>query len=426
MEGGSFRKAQESIARAWRLHCARKHRSRGEVLVRIELDCQCALHPPVVLGSFTRPKWGKSRGMSYSLSRNKYVAEAWMSAMDLFQVEVEGKAFLLPQFLQSPYHQHKGCPCQIPASTTNHCKRLISFYARKTTKDPILSFAAAASLIPKDGKLLEDAHFLDSHLLGVADGVGGWRGLGIDSGLFASELIQACKSLALSCWSLSLHESNDSHTDDAPCSYLVPLAETALKSVSASGSSTLLLCALVGSRLEVLNLGDSKAVLIRFEATRPTVVMRTFPMQHAFNCPYQVACTISDDQARAVISRCEESQKEVVRKAIRRLINDGVGRGQVYTVAARDGDLLVVGSDGLWDNLYEREVLETVSESASAEDVARRLTYSAYLKSRSKARTPFEDEAVATFGQCAWKGGKQDDITVISAWIRELRTDSLC
>jgi len=38
----------------------------------------------------------------------------------------------------------------------------------------------------------EDAHFIstDEHVIGVADGVGGWADLGVDAGLYAKELMR--------------------------------------------------------------------------------------------------------------------------------------------------------------------------------------------------------------------------------------------
>ena len=359
--------------------------------------------------------------MAYSLRYRKYFLEIWLSVTDLFQV-IHGTEYVFPEsFQRSRYHTVSGHACLLPVCSDQHYRCMLQFHARKTRRTPWLCFAAAASLIPRQGKLLEDAHFLESNMLGVADGVGGWRGLGVDSGKFASDLIHACQRQSLHSWTLVHNPPQESEEDSStPYSYLLPIAQQALNSVEACGSCTLLLCALHSGLLEVLNLGDSKAVLVRFAGCRPSVVVRTTAMQHTFNTPFQVSKPLSRAQLESLLQVCSPEQAKGLSKTLSHLITDGFDQAHIYTVRVQAGDLLLVGSDGLWDNLYEREVLDLLSPSASCEQLARTLTRRAYQRSLSPAKSPFEDEAVATFGPCAWKGGKQDDITVVVAWIREV------
>ena len=52
-------------------------------------------------------------------------------------------------------------------------------------------FVASATSLPhpeKDNGVGEDAHFLSTRSVGVADGVGGWVELGIDAGMFSREV----------------------------------------------------------------------------------------------------------------------------------------------------------------------------------------------------------------------------------------------
>lgn len=414
------RAMQRKIARAWRLFHSRKQRSRGRILVRVEWLPAKAGVPPAVLGSFSAVPWRQPIPMAYSLRYREFFVEVWMAVTDLFQV-IRGDEYLGPgKFQQSLYHSVAGHACFLPIYNDHHYRCMLRYHARKTRKAPLLTFAAAASLIPRQGKLLEDAHFLEGNMLGVADGVGGWRGLGVDSGKFAAELIHACQVQALDTWSLVHTPLNSEEDLAAPYSYLLPVAERALQSVEACGSCTVLLCAIHSGLLEILNLGDSKALLVRFTEGKPSVVMHTSTMQHTFNTPFQVCKSLPVSQQESLLRSCPPEKAKGLAKTLSHLINDSFNQAHIYTVRARAGDLLLVGSDGLWDNLYEREVLETLSVGASCEHLARILTRKAYQRSVSPAKTPFEDEAVATYGQCAWKGGKQDDITVIAAWIREL------
>ena len=411
---------QRRIARRWRSFYSRKQRSRGRILVRVKWRATQAGLPPVVIGSFTAEPWGQRLPMAYSLRCREYFLEIWMAVTDLFQV-LRGNDYLFPaQFLQSLYHCMSEHPCFLPVCSDQHYRCMLQFHARKTRTAPLLSFSAAASLIPKQGKLLEDAHFLEENMLGVADGVGGWRGLGVDSGKFASELIDACKQQSLDSWSLVHTPLNYEEDTSLPCSYLLPVAERAFKSVEACGSCTLILCAIHSGLLEILNLGDSRAILVRFAEGRPSIVMRTSAMQHTFNTPFQVSKPLSPSQQESLLQSCPPVRAKGIAKTLTHLINDGFNQAHMYTVQVKVGDLLLVGSDGLWDNLYEEEVLDMLNAGASCEHLAGLLTRKAYQRSISSAKTPFEDEAVATYGLRAWKGGKQDDITVIAAWIREL------
>ncbi|ORY22120.1 hypothetical protein BCR39DRAFT_474086, partial [Naematelia encephala] len=88
------------------------------------------------------------------------------------------------------------------------------------------------------------------------------------------------------------------------------------------------------STLLIANLGDCCLLLIR----QGEVVFRTSEMQHAFNFPLQQVGTHSRD----------EPMKDAQRYDV------GVGRG----------DIVILGSDGLMDNLYDEEILDTLAEFA--------------------------------------------------------------
>jgi len=106
-----------------------------------------------------------------------------------------------------------------------------------------------------------------------------------------------------------------------------------------------------------------------------------------------------------------------------------------FDILIEEGDLVIAYSDGLLDNLHDREVLEICDRALSPyavhvlglppmaatppEGLARALADAAYSKSVSDtARTPFSDEARKAGWPAAWcKGGKEDDITIVAAWV---------
>ena len=73
---------------------------------------------------------------------------------------------------------------------------------QQTTYVPRLLLATGAAMIPhpaKQEKGGEDAYFIAEHCLGVADGVGGWAEIGVDPGLYSSQLMDFAKQATATC-----------------------------------------------------------------------------------------------------------------------------------------------------------------------------------------------------------------------------------
>ena len=88
------------------------------------------------------------------------------------------------------------------------------------------------------------------------------------------------------------------------------------------------------------------------------------------------------------------------------------------------GDLIVLGSDGLWDNVSDEGVLSIAAESESggepAAAMARRLAAAAFEGSVDRRRgTPYSAAATEAFGM-VYSGGKKDDITVLVARVHDV------
>ncbi|KAG0365041.1 hypothetical protein BGZ54_006929 [Gamsiella multidivaricata] len=102
------------------------------------------------------------------------------------------------------------------------------------------------------------------------------------------------------------------------------------------GSSTACLAILRDDELRIANLGDCGVSVIRHNE----FIFRTEEQQHSFNYPYQLGTGSTDSPTDA----------------------------QVFTVKVESGDIVVMGTDGIFDNLFDEDILEEVVRCVSGVD----------------------------------------------------------
>ncbi|XP_038896719.1 probable protein phosphatase 2C 55 [Benincasa hispida] len=243
---------------------------------------------------------------------------------------------------------------------------------------PTLKLEMGSFYIPKDNPskpLGEDAHFIsaDKQTAGVADGVGGWVTKGIDAGEYARELISNC-AVAV-----------DASTEAPAGDFLQTVLHTAFHMTTvARGTSTVCIVRLDGDELRSVYVGDSGFMVFR----RYECIYKSPVQQQEFNCPNQLGREPGSDEP-------------------------GVALCPSITVMA--GDIVVVGTDGLMDNLFVEEierVLEAVAETATPESLASQLAMAAMYNSYDENFVSPFSVAVRAAGRMQ-TGGKIDDITVI-------------
>lgn len=86
---------------------------------------------------------------------------------------------------------------------------------------------------------------------------------------------------------------------------------------------------------------------------------------------------------------------------------------QKHSMELRDGDIIVLATDGLWDNVFTEHIVEIVNSDKELENVTRQLIHTAAKNSISDEPTPFSHKAKEQM--ILHEGGKYDDITIIVA-----------
>ncbi|KAJ2488385.1 hypothetical protein IWW37_004848 [Coemansia sp. RSA 2050] len=180
----------------------------------------------------------------------------------------------------------------------------------------------------------EDAFFHRTDALGIADGVGGWAGVkDADPSLFARRLMHHV-SLEIQRYEDIDDEMFSHYYDAAPVDILRRAYEFTLGEMEAlamRGSSTACVVILRGDELRVANLGDCGLTVVR----QGDMVYRTEEQQHSFNYPYQLGTEAHSDRP---------------------------SDAQVFRLKIQKGDVIIVGSDGVFDNLFDEDILEEVNQ----------------------------------------------------------------
>jgi protein phosphatase PTC7 len=244
----------------------------------------------------------------------------------------------------------------------------------------------------------EDAFFVDveNGSFGVADGVGSWSTKGVDPGEIARKLMSNSRDAI-------------AHGEKDPLNALDSAYSTIInkKQVSA-GSSTACILHISNGKLNTANLGDSGFIILRplkSDSCNYDIIYKSVEQQLYFNCPKQLS--VIPPNTPNAMNFVQNSPKEADKEQF-----------DVF-----DGDLVIAATDGLFDNLYNHDILQVVSLTCKEMqgkqnyevELARRLV----LKARKVATdhtamfTPFSDNAYRN--GMYHRGGKPDDITCVVA-----------
>ena len=189
----------------------------------------------------------------------------------------------------------------------------------------------------------EDAFFVakvgkDTNVtaFGILDGVGGWSSHGIDPADFSHGLATHMAKIALK-WK----DSQLKPKELLQIGYQTTITDP---SISAGGTTACVAVASKEGRMQIANLGDSGFLQLR----GGSVHHYSNPQTHAFNTPYQLSITPPHILAQAEVFGGIP-------------LNDAPERADLQDHMLRHGDVLILATDGVWDNLNSQEVLNIVS-----------------------------------------------------------------
>ncbi|KAG1378488.1 hypothetical protein G6F61_005799 [Rhizopus arrhizus] len=241
----------------------------------------------------------------------------------------------------------------------------------------------------------EDAYFRRSDALGVADGVGGWSDRkSADAALYSRKLMHHAY-LELERFENVEDPYFYKYDQVDPVHILQNSYEKSMSEMMKDGilgSSTACLAILRHSELRIANLGDCGVSVIRHH----NYIFQSEEQQHSFNFPFQLGPNSPDKP------------------------NDA---------QAKKGDIIIMGSDGLFDNLFDKDILSIVQShvasrrgqllSLEPQKISDELAERAKVVSRTKldVESPFQEKAVNE--GIYYQGGKADDISVLVAIVKD-------
>jgi protein phosphatase PTC7 len=223
----------------------------------------------------------------------------------------------------------------------------------------------------------EDSYLVSSptnSTIAVADGVGGWESKGVNPRAFADEILT------------KTYELIKKGVKDPK--YAISSSFPHLSSV---GSATFCMGKLDKDGIfRVANIGDSGFIVIR----DGNILIESSEHQHDFNYPYQLGIGLDG------LPHGEDRPSDA----------------EVYRMELERGDIIVMGTDGLLDNLWPKQILSYIEDNpCNPKELSKGLATLAYEESQKKSNyVPFfqkAKEAKKPFS--TYRGGKEDDISVI-------------
>ncbi|XP_018333385.1 protein phosphatase PTC7 homolog [Agrilus planipennis] len=235
------------------------------------------------------------------------------------------------------------------------------------------------------------AKYKTADVLGVADGVGGWRAYGIDPGEFSFHLMRACENL------VKLGRFNPNNPSELLARSYYELLHHK-KAILGSSTACVVVLNRENSTLYTANIGDSGFMVVR----KGRVIHKSEEQQHYFNTPFQLSLPPPGYRAE--------------------VLSDQPDSAITNNFPVEDGDVILVATDGVFDNLPQNLLVKELCK-VQGERCASRLQMVANSIAWMARSLSFDETFISPFAESAFAnginaiGGKPDDITVILATV---------
>lgn len=293
-------------------------------------------------------------------------------------------------------------------------------YSEQYQKNKPLCFNAKAYQKTHPSKAVHghrdaDATLCSPMLVGIADGVSQIEEFGIDASELPNELLNAVEELAVS----QLLPGQE--TDE----YLGPITmvKDAYESTEAMGSTTLLTAVMDNSTkihgklhpmIAVCSIGDCEIVILRRGSDgRLMVVFHTEMQRIDGNAQSPLQLARVDDTVDPDFD--EDIAIEVIERG-----------SAVHCVSAFEGDIVILGSDGVFDNLFVDEVVQICQEEIPSNPQGKTFEpITRHVLGRISHRIVMDSHAKTKGGAFGYpdtpigKGGKIDDTSCVAAQVVE-------
>jgi len=263
-----------------------------------------------------------------------------------------------------------------------------------------------------------DARLEAPMILGVADGVSQIEDFGIDASELPNKLLKRCRELGMR----QLIPGSTNAPEDAYRGPIPLVREAFEQTGTCLGSTTLVLAVLDNSTrihgklhpmIAVISIGDCELLILRrlhgeHSALQPVFHTEMQRIDGHFQTPLQLARV--DDRIDPDFH--DDITIEVIEKG-----------SAVHCVSAYEGDIVVMGSDGVFDNLFLDEVAELCNAvlqpgrqgpvpEGTLEQLARQIVEACHAKTHPNVLGAYPEAPIG-------RGGKVDDTSCVVAEVVE-------
>ena len=271
---------------------------------------------------------------------------------------------------------------------------------------PVYKFIAGFSLKAKDDEEGDDACFACERGLGVADGVSGWSTYGINPSIFPQKLVQECEKeirrvtklkkenfkdikrtripkvasyVGLDFQANTIYSAGGSDAEGSEIEnenntpkvnkrpYETPIdvlqiLSTSYNKIKDIGSSTATILVINQNEVHAANMGDSGFIHLSKKQGQYHIKNISKEQQHEFNVPFQLSCFPSEEYLIEMEKEGRSKEARQLKFMIenKKLCKDDPETADRYTYKVEDGDIFVLGTDGIFDNVFSYEIKDII------------------------------------------------------------------